>query len=51
MIISDSFAEFLCEQPAPIGHIAIRRMFGMSGVFCDGPMLGMVADNMLYFRG
>jgi DNA transformation protein len=25
-------------------------MFGKTGVFCDGLMLGMVADNTLYFR-
>jgi DNA transformation protein len=25
-------------------------MFGKTGVFCDGVMLGMVRDNTLYFR-
>ena len=50
MVASDGFAEFLSEQLAPLGHIAIRRMFGKTGVFCDGLMLGMVADNTLYFR-
>src|ERR1700741_1551986 len=25
-------------------------MFGKTGVFCDGVMLGMVTDNTLYFR-
>jgi DNA transformation protein and related proteins len=28
----------------------MRRMFGKTGVFCDGVMLGMVSDNTLYFR-
>jgi len=28
----------------------MRRMFGKTGVFCDGFMLGMVRDNTLYFR-
>src|SRR5215469_2188626 len=50
MVASDGFAEFLSEQLAPLGHIAMRRMFGKTGVFCDGLMLGMVADNTLYFR-
>jgi DNA transformation protein and related proteins len=50
MVASDSFAEFLREQLAPIGHITMRRMFGKTGVFCDGLMLGMVTDNMLYLR-
>jgi DNA transformation protein len=50
MVASDSFAEFLREQLAPLGHITMRRMFGKTGVFCDGLMLGMVADNTLHFR-
>ena len=47
---SDGFAEFLRDQFAPLGHITMRRMFGKTGVFCDGFMLGMVRDNTLYLR-
>jgi DNA transformation protein len=50
MVASDSFADFLREQLAPLGHVSMRRMFGKTGVFCDGVMLGMVRDNTLYFR-
>jgi DNA transformation protein len=50
MVASDSFAEFLREQLSPLGHLTLRRMFGKTGVFCDGVMLGMVSDNTLYFR-
>jgi DNA transformation protein and related proteins len=50
MVASDSFAEFLREQLAPLGHVTMRRMFGKTGVFCDGLMLGMVRDDTLYFR-
>jgi DNA transformation protein and related proteins len=50
MVISDSFAEFLREQLAPLGRITTRGMFGKTGVFCDGVMLGMVTDDTLYFR-
>ena len=50
MVASDSFAEFLKEQLAPLGHVTMRRMFGKTGVFCDGLMLGMVTDNTLYLR-
>ncbi|MGV7217385.1 TfoX/Sxy family protein [Bradyrhizobium sp. UFLA05-112] len=42
--------EFLREQLAPLGRITVRRMFGKTGVFCDGVMLGMVRDDTLYFR-
>ena len=50
MVASADFAEFLCEQLAPLGRISMRRMFGKTGVFCDGVMLGMVTENTLYFR-
>jgi DNA transformation protein and related proteins len=50
MVASDGFAEFLRDQLAPLGRITMRRMFGKTGVFCDGFMLGMVRDNTLYFR-
>jgi DNA transformation protein len=50
MVASDSFAEFLREQLAPLGRLTLRRMFGKTGVFCDGVMFGMVRENTLYFR-
>ena len=50
MVASDGFAEFLREQLAPLGRLTMRRMFGKTGVFCDGVMIGMVRDNTLYFR-
>jgi DNA transformation protein len=50
MVASDSFAEFLREQLAPLGRVTMRRMFGKTGVFCDGVMFGMVTENTLYFR-
>ena len=50
MVASDDFAVFLREQLAPLGRVTMRRMFGKTGVFCDGLMLGMVTDNTLYFR-
>jgi DNA transformation protein len=50
MVASHSFSELLREQLAPLGHVTLRRMFGKTGVFCDGLMLGMVRDDVLYFR-
>ena len=50
MVASTAFAEFLREQLAPLGHVTTRRMFGKTGVFCDGVMLGMVTENTLYLR-
>src|SRR5436190_17644375 len=50
MAASDQFSEFLREQLGPLGRVTMRRMFGKTGVFCDGVMFGMVTDDTLYFR-
>jgi DNA transformation protein len=50
MVASDTYAEFLREQLAPLGRVTLRRMFGKTGVFCDGVMFGVVTENTLYFR-
>ena len=50
MVPSDTFGEFLREQLAPLGRVTLRRMFGKTGVFCDGLMFGMVTEDALYFR-
>ena len=46
----ESFLAFLGEQLAPLGHVVMRPMFGMVGVFCDGVMLGIAGDGALYLR-
>jgi DNA transformation protein len=48
--LSDSFREFLEDQFAPIGGVSFRAMFGGLGVFRDGVMFALVADDTLYFR-
>jgi DNA transformation protein len=50
MVASPEYADFLSEQLAPLGRITSRRMFGKTGVFCDGVMVGMVTENTLYLR-
>ncbi|CAN7763226.1 TfoX/Sxy family protein [Bradyrhizobium sp. LjRoot220] len=50
MVASATYAEFLREQLAPLGRVNLRGMFGKTGVFCNGVMFAVVADNTLYFR-
>ena len=50
MTATADYAAYLRDQFAPMGYVATRRMFGKTGVFCDGAMFAMVADNTLYFR-
>ena len=50
MVASDNFAALLREQLAPLGRVTMRRMFGATGVFCDGLMFAVVSEDTLYFR-
>jgi DNA transformation protein len=50
MVATNGFAEFLREQFAPLGRVTMRRMFGKTGVFCNGLMFGMVTNDTLYVR-
>jgi DNA transformation protein len=50
VVASDSFSAFLRDQLAALGRVTMRRMFGKTGVFCNGLMFGMVTDDMLYVR-
>ena len=50
MVASASFAEFLREQLAPMGPVSMRRMFGKTGLFCQGVMFGIVTEDTLYVR-
>jgi DNA transformation protein and related proteins len=50
MVASVGYCEFLHEQFALLGRITMRRMFGKTGLFCDGVMFAMVTDDTLYVR-
>jgi DNA transformation protein and related proteins len=50
MVASPAFGELLREQIAPLGQLTMRRMFGKTGVFCEGVMFAMVTEDTLYFR-
>ncbi len=44
------FVDYLHEVFAQFGPIHTRRMFGGHGVYRDGLMFGLVADDMLYLK-
>ena len=50
MASSAGFLEFLEEQLTGLGPVSIRRMFSGAGVFADGVMFALVADDTLYFK-
>jgi len=44
------FVEFLNEAFREFGTISHRRMFGGYGIYHDGVMIGLVADDSLYLK-
>ncbi len=44
------FNAYLVELFAELGPVTIRRMFGGAGVFHEGLMIGLVADEVLYLK-
>ncbi len=46
----DHLRALLQEQLAPLGAVAVKRMFGGAGVFVDGLMIGLVAEDVLYLK-
>lgn len=48
--MSADFSDFLIEQMTGFGDVRARRMFGARGLYRDGVMFAIVADDVLYFR-
>ena len=50
MAASREFLDYVLEQMAPLGAARARRMFGGAGIFRDGLMFALVADDVLYLK-
>lgn len=50
MTMSPDFRDYLVDQLEPFGPIAAKRMFGGGGLFRDGAMFGLIADDVLYLK-
>lgn len=44
------FAAYAVELLGAVGPVAARRMFGGYGVYCDGVMFALIADDVLYLK-
>ena len=50
MPTSDEFLTYIADQFVFFRPVHIRRMFGGSGIFCDGIMFGLIADDTVYLK-
>ena len=47
---SEGFKDFIKDQLAGFGPVSIRNMFGGAGVYADGVMFAILAEDVLYLK-
>jgi DNA transformation protein len=50
MAASAEYLDFIKEQLSGFGPVTVRRMFGGAGIFRDGLMFALIADEVLYLK-
>lgn len=49
-VASREFADYLVELLEPLGRVKAKRMFGGFGLYLDGLMFALIADDTLYLK-
>jgi len=47
---TSDFADYAVELLGTVGRVVARKMFGGYGLYCDGVMFALIADDVLYFK-
>ncbi|HKC43502.1 MAG TPA: TfoX/Sxy family protein [Burkholderiales bacterium] len=47
---TSEFADYAVELLGGAGRVVARRMFGGYGLYCDGVMFALIADDVLYLK-
>lgn len=50
MPLNRDFAVFIEDMLRPLGPVFVRAMFGGGGVYREGIMFALIADDVLYFK-
>jgi DNA transformation protein len=50
MAVSDDFVNYVVDQLRLWGVVSVRRMFGGAGLYRDGRMFGLIADDVAYLK-
>lgn len=50
MSVSPEFKDFALELFHPLGDLKFKNMFGGAGIWCDGIMFVLIADEVLYLK-
>ena len=50
MPVSDEFLEYIIDQLSAWGEVRAKRMFGGAGLYHQGTMFGLIADDVPYLK-
>ncbi|HEY79041.1 MAG TPA: TfoX/Sxy family protein [Dehalococcoidia bacterium] len=50
MKVSNEYLRFIMQKLDPLGYVTSRAMFGGYGIFHEGLMFALIADDVLYFK-
>lgn len=50
MALNREYADFVEDILQPFGDVSIKSMFGGGGVYHDGTMFALIADDVLYLK-
>jgi DNA transformation protein len=50
MSLSEEFLAYVLDQLSAWGNVTARKMFGGAGLYRDGKMFGLVADEVAYLK-
>ena len=50
MAISEEFINYVIGQLDNWAEVSVRKMFGGAGLYCDGTMFGLIADDVAYLK-
>ena len=50
MASSTDFVQYIADQCAGAGEIAVKKMMGDYCIYCDGILFGLICDNNLYLK-
>ena len=50
MPVSNEYLEFVKDQLESLESLRIKKMFGAVGIYSEGVMFSLIADDVLYFR-
>lgn len=49
-MVNNDYIQFVLDQLDGLGELKSRKMFGGAGVYCDGFIFALIAEDELYFK-